>query len=229
MKKLLIILLILLGSMQTAWASFRIIVMTLSGKQAEIEATSSSTVFDIKARVQDKEGVPPDQFYLTFYGRVLDDNVEVGDYNIQKEDTLRMVTNDVVPTILLVANEAEMGEYWTTFYNELSFNLEVSEGTKVFAVSLDGTTLTATEVEDHIIKSRQAVVMKNTVDGNITLTRTDKEANDSYYANNSLEGKPYYYWGLDNAYVLNYKPSTGIGFYKLTDGLRIANNSKPPF
>lgn len=232
MKKLFILLFVLLGSIQTTWAaSYIVYIRTLWGGTILLDLANFDTVLSVKEKILDKDKENhPDfygtdgiaQFYLTFAGRVIDDNATLYDYNIQKEDELYMVSSDVTPTIMLTANEAETGEYWTTFYNELSFNLEVPEGTKVFTVNLEGTTLTVTEVEDRIIKSHQAVVMKNTVDRNITMTYTAKEANDSYYANNSLKGQSYYYWGLHDAYVLNYKPSIGVGFYKLVDGTIIS-------
>ncbi|MBR1557867.1 MAG: hypothetical protein IJ647_08935 [Prevotella sp.] len=235
MKKLFIILFILLSSIQAAGASYDVFVKTLWNTTIRLDVGDFDTFLSIKEKIKDKdESNHPDffnrtdwadQFYLTLNGTYLDDYKELFDYNVKKEDMLLMVSSDVIPSFshALVGREAETGEYWTTFYNHFIYNMEVQEGTEVFTVNLDGGKLTVTEVEDRIIKSRQAVVMKNTVDGNITMTNTTKEVNESYYSGNSLKGQPKYWDYIENAYVLNYKPSTGVGFYKMQDNAIISD------
>ena len=110
-------------------------------------------------------------------------------------------------------------DYWCTYYHPQA-NVKINTtGVQMFKASLSGANLTLTEVDGDVIEAGQAVVLKASAGGDLSMELTPS-APTGDFSGNELKGvaNPAGVTSDGTMFVLNYTAANGVGFYRLASG-----------
>ena len=110
------------------------------------------------------------------------------------------------------------GDKWTTFYND-GYNFQADENTTVYKATVDGSSLVLTEVEDKIVNSETAVILKSSGNPVMTLTKSgssDTNGNDLRgISDRHLRTSVISNFSANEIYTMG-NTSVGFGFHRYT-------------
>ena len=180
-------------------SAMQIFVKTLTGKHITLEVEPGDYISTVKTKIQEKEGIPPDQQQLTYQGKLLEnDNETLADHNVQKDSTLNLtlrLSPGTAENPTDVSDEAALkaAVQIDNNYIQLSNNIDLTSYlavTKNVTLDLNGFVLDAQRKCQYVIRVYDG--------GNLTIVDSDPN-------------KPHYFTVDENSGLWTWDPNATSG------------------